>query len=65
MGVIVRTAGVGHSKTEIKRDLDYLVRLGRFGKRLRSGHGPAPLYRESDVAIRTMRDLFTPDDRRP
>ncbi|MBL8857912.1 MAG: Rne/Rng family ribonuclease [Planctomycetes bacterium] len=61
MGVIVRTAGVGHSKDEIKRDLDYLKGAwDAFGKRLGSGNGPAPLYRESDVAIRTMRDLFTP-----
>ncbi|MDZ4771673.1 MAG: Rne/Rng family ribonuclease [Planctomycetota bacterium] len=61
MGVIVRTAGVGHSKAEIKRDLDYLKGAWEaFGNRLNSGHGPAPLYRESDVAIRTMRDLFTP-----
>ncbi len=61
MGVIVRTAGVGHSKSEIKRDLDYLKGAWEaFGHRLGTGHGPAPLYRESDVAIRTMRDLFTP-----
>jgi len=60
MGVIVRTAGVGHSKSEIKRDLDYLVSLWTaFGKKLHQGHGPAPLYRESDVAIKTMRDLFS------
>ncbi len=60
MGVIVRTAGVGHSKNEIKRDLDYLVSLWTaFGKKLHQGHGPAPLYRESDVAIKTMRDLFS------
>lgn len=60
MGVIVRTAGVGHSKSEIKRDLDYLVSLWTaFGKKLHQGHGPAPLYRESDVAIKTMRDLYS------
>jgi len=60
MGVIVRTAGVGHSKNEIKRDLDYLISLWTaFGKKLHQGHGPAALYRESDVAIKTMRDLFS------
>ncbi|MCY2960307.1 MAG: Rne/Rng family ribonuclease [Planctomycetota bacterium] len=60
MGVIVRTAGVGHSKNEIKRDLDYLVSLWTaFGKKLHQGHGPAALYRESDVAIKTMRDLYS------
>ncbi|MBK7878056.1 MAG: Rne/Rng family ribonuclease [Planctomycetes bacterium] len=61
MGVIVRTAGVGHSKADLKRDLDYLKGAWEtFAKRLRHGHGPAPLYQESDIAIRTVRDLFTP-----
>jgi ribonuclease E len=61
MGVIVRTAGVGHSRADLKRDLDYLKGAwDAFGKRLRAGHGPAPLYQESDVSIRTVRDLFTP-----
>ncbi len=64
MGVIVRTAGIGRSKADLKRDLDYLMGVWEtFGKRLRSGHGPAPLYQESDIAIRTVRDLF--DARRP
>jgi ribonuclease E len=62
MGVIVRTAGIGRTKTEISRDLDYLLLAWEdFSKRLRSGRNPAPLYQESDVAIRTMRDLFTPE----
>ncbi len=62
MGVIVRTAGIGRTKTEIKRDLDYLLLAWEdFSKRLRAGRMPAPLYQESDVAIRTMRDLFTPE----
>ncbi len=60
MGVIVRTAGVGKTKAEIKRDLDYLLLAWEeFSRRLKSGRNPAPLYQESDVAIRTMRDLFT------
>jgi len=62
MGVIVRTAGIGRTKIEIKRDLDYLLLAWEdFSKRLRAGRNPAPLYQESDVAIRTMRDLFTPE----
>ncbi len=62
MGVIVRTAGIGLTKTEIKRDLDYLLLAWEdFSRRLKSGRNPAPLYQESDVAIRTMRDLFTPE----
>jgi ribonuclease E len=62
MGVIVRTAGTGCTKAELKRDLDYLLLLWEsFGKRLTLGRGPAPLYEESDVAIRTIRDLFSDD----
>ncbi|MCE9593346.1 MAG: Rne/Rng family ribonuclease [Planctomycetes bacterium] len=61
MGVIVRTAGTNATKADLKRDLDYLMLLwDSFGKRLVLGRGPAPLYEESDVAIRTIRDLFTP-----
>ena len=60
MGVIVRTAGVGKTKAEIKRDLDYLLAVWeQFTKDLVLGRSPAPLYQESDVAIRTMRDLFS------
>ncbi len=60
MGVIVRTAGVGRTKADIKRDLDYLIAVWQdFSKKLVLGRNPAPLYQESDVAIRTMRDLFS------
>ena len=61
MGVIVRTAGVGQTKKDIQRDLDYLLLMwDDFGRRLSLGRGPIPLYEESDVGLRTMRDLFTP-----
>jgi ribonuclease E len=61
MGVIVRTAGIGKTKKDLQRDLDYLLGVWEhFGKRLGRGRGPAPLYQESNVAIRTMRDLFGP-----
>jgi ribonuclease E len=60
MGVIVRTAGIGKTKTELRRDLDYLMAVWEdFGKRLVSGRNPSALYQESSVAIRTMRDLFS------
>ncbi|MFT7539234.1 MAG: ribonuclease E [Gammaproteobacteria bacterium] len=62
MGVIVRTAGVGRTKADLKRDLDYLLAAWEdFSRRLVSGRNPAPLYQESDIAIKTMRDLFTPN----
>ena len=60
MGVIVRTAGVGKTKEEIRRDLDYLLKVWEsFSKNLVLGRNPAPLYQESAIAIRTMRDLFS------
>ena len=59
MGVIVRTAGVGRTKADLQRDLDYLLGLWEsFGEKLTASRGPAPLYLESDVATRTLRDLF-------
>ncbi len=62
MGVIARTATQGHTKAEIKRDLDYLLSAWKkLSKALEHGHGPAPLYQESDAAIRTVRDLFGPE----
>lgn len=62
MGVIARTAAMGHTKTEIKRDLDYLLGAWeRLSKRLTLGRGPIALYQESDVAIKTVRDLFGPE----
>jgi ribonuclease E len=62
MGVIVRTAGVGRTADDLRRDLDYLKSAWEsFSRRLKGGHGPAPLYQESDIAIRTVRDLFTSD----
>ena len=62
MGIIARTATEGRTKAEIKRDLDYLLSAwNRLSKRLDRGHGPTALYQESDVAIRTVRDLFGPE----
>ena len=60
MGLIVRTAGVGKTKADLKRDMDYLLALWQnFSKRLLSGKTPCALYQENDLAIRTMRDMFT------
>ncbi len=59
MGLIVRTAGVGCTREDLRRDLEYLMLLWEsFGQRLTLGRGPAELYEESDVALRTIRDLF-------
>lgn len=62
LGFILRTAGFGRSKTELKRDLAYLTRLWKqMEKRIQSVQAPCPLYVESDLLIRTIRDILAPD----
>lgn len=59
MGFIVRTAGLDRSRRDLQRDLGYLTRLWRVvSKRAGSEKTPAELYRESDLVIRTIRDVF-------
>lgn len=64
-GFIVRTAGMEQNKTELKRDLNYLLRLWKdIDRRMTLGKGPAELFVESDLIIRTMRDVMTADVKR-
>jgi ribonuclease E len=59
VGFIIRTAAMGSSKREIQNDLKYLKRLwGTVDKRMLKAKAPAELYQESDLVIRTMRDVF-------
>ncbi|MBW6508958.1 MAG: Rne/Rng family ribonuclease [Desulfuromonadales bacterium] len=60
MGYIVRTAGIGKEKEELKRDFDYLVRLYEgIIQRKEQVKAPAQLYQESNLAIRSIRDYFS------
>ncbi len=60
MGYIVRTAGIGKDKEELKRDFDYLVRLYEgIVARKDQIKAPAQLYQESNLAIRSIRDYFS------
>lgn len=64
-GFILRTAGFDRTKTELKRDLAYLMRLWKdMERRRKSGNKPRPLYSESDLLLRSIRDLMTSDIRR-
>ena len=59
-GFIVRTAGIGKAKTDLKRDLAYLQRLWKdIERRRRKGKGPRLLYAESDLLMRALRDYWT------
>lgn len=57
--VIVRTAGQGRSKVEIKRDYDYLVRLwNSIREHTLSSKAPAFIHAEGDLIKRSIRDMY-------
>lgn len=60
LGFIVRTAGVDREEADLKRDLKYLLRLWEtiVGK-IEKSSGPSEIYAESDMMIRTIRDIYT------
>jgi len=62
MGFIVRTAGVGRSTRDLQRDLNYLTRLWKIIKKhIASSAAPALIYQESNLVIRTTRDIYNRD----
>ena len=62
LGFIVRTAGLDRTKRELARDLAYLLRLWQvILRRIKQAKAPAPIYQESDMITRTIRDIFTAD----
>ncbi|MEQ9411537.1 MAG: Rne/Rng family ribonuclease [Fuerstiella sp.] len=60
LGFIVRTAGIDREEEDLKRDLKYLLRLWEtiVGK-IETKTGPVDIYAESDMMIRTIRDIYT------
>ncbi len=57
--VIVRTAGQGRGKAEIKRDYDYLVRLwNSIREHTLSSKAPAFIHAEGDLIKRSIRDMY-------
>ncbi len=62
LGFIVRTAGSDRTKKELSRDLAYLLRLWKvIVRRIKKLTAPVDIYEESDMIIRTIRDIFTGD----
>jgi len=62
LGFIVRTAGVERTKRELSRDLAYLLRLWKvLVRRVKKHSGPIDIYEESDMIIRTIRDILSSD----
>ena len=61
-GLIIRTAGSQRTKTEIRRDYEYLMRLWEQIRELTlKSIAPAPIYEEGDLIKRSIRDLYSKD----
>ncbi len=62
VGFIIRTAGVGKTKTEIERDFKFLTRLwDQILKVRKNTPAPVELYTEGDLVTRTVRDVYSAD----
>jgi ribonuclease E len=62
MGVILRTAGASRTKTEIKRDFEYLLRLWETVRDLTlRSTAPKLVYEEGSLVKRSIRDLYSKD----
>ena len=62
LGLIVRTAGEHQTKRELLRDFNYLRRLWKvIESKEKKAEIPSTIYQESDLVIRTIRDIFSTD----
>ena len=62
MSVIIRTAGQGKTKTEIKRDFDYLIKTWlKIRENTLESLAPKLIHEEGDIIKRSLRDVFSPD----
>jgi len=62
LGLIVRTAGVNQTKRELSRDFNYLQKLWKvIENKEKKAEIPSVIYQESDLIIRTIRDMLSTD----
>ncbi|MBF0153533.1 MAG: ribonuclease E/G [Magnetococcales bacterium] len=62
VSLIIRTAGLGRTKREITRDMNYLLRLWkRIQDKSAQTTPPCLIHEEGDLILRTIRDLYTTD----
>lgn len=62
MGIIIRTAAVGQSKESIQQDIRYLVKVWQSVEaKLKHTKNTGLLYRDVDLVIRIVRDIFNED----
>jgi ribonuclease E len=60
LGFIIRTAGIDREESDLRRDLSYLLRLWEtIVNKLKKSTAPTDIYEESDMIIRTIRDIYT------
>lgn len=60
MGLIVRTAGKDRTRTEIKKDAEYLMRLWNNIREITLGSiAPSVIYQEDDIIKRAIRDMYS------
>ncbi|SOH95585.1 ribonuclease E [Monaibacterium marinum] len=61
-GLIIRTAGAKRTRTEIKRDYEYLIRQWQQIRDLTmKSIAPQPIYEEGSLIKRSIRDLYSRD----
>jgi ribonuclease E len=61
-GLIIRTAGAARTRSEIKRDYEYLQRMWEQIRTLTlKSTAPAKIYEEGDLIKRSIRDLYNSD----
>ena len=62
LGLIIRTAGLGRTKTELQKDLQRLLMVWEnltSSRKKRIKKPPFLLYQEADMVVRLVRDNFT------
>ena len=61
-GLIVRTAGRDATKTMLDNDMRYLMRAWKdINQKAIKAESPSILYKEQNLAVRSLRDYFTSD----
>ena len=62
MGFILRTAGSDKTSEDLSNDLKYLTKLwSKIQAEAKKVSAPALIYKEQDIAVRTVRDYLTDD----
>lgn len=62
MSAIIRTAGIDRTKTEIKRDYEYLIKLwNQIRDTALASTAPALVYEEGNIIKRSIRDYYVPE----